>query len=64
MTINWETFPLDEDDPESSTERYPVPGGWIVRTSTWSERDDQNGQSFAVALCYVPDPDHLWDLHV
>lgn len=47
--------------PYSVTERARVPGGWLVRATTF---DRPNGQIMPVptsaSVAFVPDPDKKW----
>lgn len=38
------------------TDRMRVPGGWIVREQSGGENE------ISVALCFVPDPNHEWEI--
>lgn len=48
----WETVTVDHDAGRGITERLKVPNGWIVRATNVSH----------VALVFVPDPLHYWEL--
>jgi len=44
--------------------RLKVPGGWIFKVLEdvvhGSDRGLQPGWDWRVAICFIPDPDHLW----
>ena len=45
------------EDIGEETKRLKVPGGWLVRSNI------SYIGSVSVALTYVPDPDHSWQLN-
>lgn len=49
--VNFEQFGIGND----RVFRMKVPGGWLVKTETHSHSD-----SMAVAMCFLPDPTHVW----
>ena len=53
-----------EGHPDCELWRLRVPGGWLVRTSSYEglSADMHASVSVAVALCFYPDPGHAWDL--
>lgn len=61
----WETVPSDGEN----LERLKVHGGWLVKTySDVMHRNDdygdrmQSGWDWRVAMTFVPDPNHEWEL--
>ncbi len=47
---------IDTKNPDVITDRFQVPGGWIVRTISYSD------YCKSVAQTFIPDPDHSWKL--
>ena len=47
-------------------QRCKVPGGWIVKAFEdvvhLTERAMEPGWDFRIALCFVPDPKHEWEI--
>lgn len=48
-------------------QRAKVPGGWIVKafenvTHETREQGFADGWDWRVAMCFVPDPNHSWEL--
>lgn len=43
---------------DTTTERMPVPGGWIVRSIVTNSLN-----AIAVHQVFVADPQHLWEIH-
>lgn len=55
--VNKETYP---ELGGESTERLRVPGGWLVRTGL--SLTNRRGLGTGVALCFLPDPEHEWEV--
>ena len=66
LSKTWETV-KNEGYGEAgyATERLKVPGGWVVSRETWIVPPVDDGPSApttALALCFVPDSGHKWEL--
>lgn len=59
IKFKWEEL-NDKSMPHFYTVRAKVFGGWLVRTSEWSNADTGIVQS--EALTFVPDPEHEWEV--
>ena len=44
------------EDIDNYTERMSVYGGWLIKGYVAGE------QEYGIALCFIPDPDHIWRL--
>jgi hypothetical protein len=46
-------------DHWQETDRLPVPGGWLYRTTRYGRppRDEEEGAVEGMAIAFVPDPD-------
>ena len=56
MRPDWEVV-------ESRLNRASIPGGWLVRQ--YEERYNarmERWDVYVVSTCFVPDPDHVWDV--
>lgn len=54
MSLEWEVVvPIKNYD---YTERLKVPGGWVVC------RIDGGKSPQSMAMCFISDPDHTWEL--
>ena len=47
--------------------RLKVPGGWIVKhiedvMTNVSQDTIEHGYEFRSSICFVPDPDHTWEI--
>lgn len=69
--IMWESVlprkPQHQGPVVQSTDRASIPGGWLVRESTLILNTlPQSGAAAlyvpAVAITFVPDPDHKWGM--
>lgn len=52
-------------DPLQYESRARVPGGWIVKVREDVMHHDSEygtGYDWRVAICFVPDPGHTWEL--
>jgi hypothetical protein len=51
------------EEVESGLTRASIPGGWLVRQYE-SHYDPGMGrwEKEIVSICFVPDPDHVWDV--
>lgn len=54
--LKWEFFLKDV-----STMRLKVPTGWIIIHQTDVENDDGYMIPTTESMCFVPDPEHLWN---
>lgn len=61
--MKWEPEQIDDNH-----QRMKVPGGWIVKayenvcTFLGYDYDIRNGYEWRVAMCFVPDPNHEWEI--
>ena len=61
MKARWESIAdLSDTHHFDSTVRMKVVGGWLVRTVVDNLPDESDG-AVAVAMTFVPDPDHEWE---
>lgn len=68
--LKWEQIP---QDLTGSLNRTPIFGGWLVRLFEdirspinigYPQPDYQQGYEWRPSICFVPDPNHEWDLTV
>jgi len=48
-------------------QRCAVPGGWLVKAfedvfHDCLDRGMQGGWDWRIAMCFVPDPEHVWEV--
>ena len=57
---NWKKIDESRPDDFIITEYLLVPGGWVVRTFTSSNGDDEKDGQDALCLTFISDPEHTW----
>lgn len=61
--IDKKKWDLVTEGPDADVYRLKVPGGWLVRTSSYANAaGDLGGASVSIscAICFYPDPAHAW----
>jgi hypothetical protein len=54
---------LDWGVVESGLNRASIPGGWLVRQyESRYDTEIKRWDECIVSTCFVPDPDHVWDV--
>lgn len=57
---------MEFEQIDDNHQRAKVPGGWIVKAFENVLHDSQGtfefGWDWRVAMCFVPDPNHEWEI--
>ena len=68
-SLTWEDIP--NDNTSTYLRRTRIPGGWLVQATEDVIHDHSaygrgmvGGWDWRVSLCFVPDPNHEWNLEV